>query len=225
MIIVTGTARSRTSLMMNILIESGIEYEGKQHIDDNVNKFNKNGLFEVPEDCCFGHYGENTNKAIKIVLTGLYPNKLNYHKGTSSNILKNSKFIWCLRKPIQVAQSVKKMYPEKDINPSYSIYELCGFLLWADINRDIFNRMIIVETDSFFYNLENTLNKISSFIGKKIPFKKINEIVNKKETIINDATWPKKHSKDGYFIDVLYNLLLINDFNNAIEHVKERYKV
>lgn len=218
MIIITGCARSYTSLTMRIFDVMGYPVAGNRYIDKKtLGKYNPDGLYEVPNVVV---NGLKTDKyqfgAIKLVLGALYPNVYNGHQGTSKSLLLKSKVLFCLRKPIEIAHSATKLMMHPPMAPTYPYYELSGFLSWLSDNRWFMNNIYLFDTDNYFKNAVTTITEIAEFAGITNK-EKINNAISciKEKTRTNMLEWPKKYKKVGDFVDSLYDCLLRNDFNEA----------
>lgn len=222
MIIVTGAARSRTSMTMGILNAFGHEFVGEKFIDKKFEqKHNLNGIYEKKHDTILGYKGPNGNQAIKILLSALFPNKFNNMKGSSKEILKNSVTLMCLRKPYEIAKSVKKVYPNLPVSPSYTIWEYCSFLSWLDYNRWFMDNLYLIDTDDYFKEPKDTIIAIGNIIGVPAGDKgleKAIKLIDPRQTISSDShVWDKKFEYEGSIVDSIYECFLINDFENAMK--------
>lgn len=224
MLIVTGPARSYTSLTMQILESFGLPIVGDKYIDpEQLKKYNPEGIYEV-ENIVINGVREDKYRfeVIKLVLGALYPSRINGHTGTHSSYLRNARAIWCLRDPREVAESVFRMDKVTEITPAYYHYEVSGFLFWLDSNRWFIDNLVLLDTKELFSKPRETICALAEICGvsnKEHIEAAIARIKPRKQKTIH---WPQKYIKTGEYVDEIHRLLVAQDIDSAIFLAKER---
>ena len=230
MVIVTGTARSRTSMTMRILDLFGHSFVGTKFVNESFEKnHNHAGIYEKEGDSIYGYKGPVVNSSIKLLLTALFPNRINGMRGTSVNVLKEATSLLCLRKPYEIARSVKKIYPDVPITPNYILWEYCSFLSWLDYNRWYMDNLYTIDTDGYFNEPVETMKSLAQVVGCPKGQAGLEEalmIVDPSKTIISDFghEWNEEFKKHGELVDELHSLFLNNNFEKAMEMASNHVK-
>ncbi len=120
MIAVTGTPRSGTSLIMQIIKALGGEITGQKHTSVNIEKYNPGGYWELPflETIQGVNTTKYKGKAVKLFGSNLYATKPKYV----------SKVIFITREPVAAINSLLRLMaatPDYPMAPTWENAELC----------------------------------------------------------------------------------------------------
>jgi len=227
-IIVTGTARSYTSLTMQLLELMGVPLSFDQELNEGVNlRHNSNGLYELNRHVIDGiRTDKYDGTAIKLMLGALFPNSKNGHSGTPYQFVKDYNIVMCLRDPKEIAYSAYKINKLQGFTPQYPLLELGGFLMWLQDHRGLFKNITTVDTSLYFNDLEGALKRLSQATGVKynpaMLSKARQKIFDKK---VSPSNWNVEDDAIGQLLDNVYESLIANDFDKAINYITEVYCV
>lgn len=174
MIVVSGEARSGTSLMMLILNKLGMEVAGEKYLTDRTPEMNPSGIWEVRGT----PYQSLTPELLKDFEIEADAIKIMSHKIWLSDDDLIDKIIWMVRDPREVIVSQRKQFNYKSDEHNYA---------WYCIHMDILVKRLVnmpaetlfVEYKSLIKRPRKVVRKVAEFLN--VPYtKKAANVVNKK---------------------------------------------
>lgn len=225
-IIVSGTARSYTSLTMRLfeLLGANVSYDKALN---QLTEFNENGLYEHNSVCVNGTKQLIDDCVIKIILSGLYPNAMNSYTGVPKETIEKSTVLLCLREPKEIIRSVKNIFMTMNHNDDLETYpfnylysEYRFFFSWLKDNDWFLNSAMVFDTnDYFFYPVDSvmTLASVAGIVNKKNEeiLRVAEEIGEKKE---HDLKIPSNCVKMMNYCQKMFEYMIIGEFDKAIEY-------
>lgn len=174
MIVVSGEARSGTSLMMLILHKLGLRNAGEKYLTDRTPEMNPSGIWEIrgtPYQSLTPELLEDFGIEADVI-------KIMSHKIWLSDNDLIDKIIWMVRDPREVIVSQRNQKNYKSDEHNYA---------WYCIHMDILcQRLQNMPADTLFVNYKSllkrprpTVRKVAEFLGLKYT-KKAANVINKK---------------------------------------------
>jgi len=237
-IAVTGEPRSGTSLMMNILKETGLDIVGekypniKEDREENMITLNEHGFWEIPGFVSRGakhaaKYEYLYGKTFKIICRAMIQTDLKF----INNI---DKIIFCLRNPREIMESQKNLFSNVAVatnnswndkndktEPMFDQYKnyIGRYVLLAN-RLNLWNKTLVVDYANMLSNPEKQIKKVCEFLGKEYR----PELSNLVEKRLYRSSQIKQYDKKAEFLYKTIKTLNTKKVENQIKKylIKEK---
>jgi hypothetical protein len=216
--IVTGLPRSGTSFMMQTLVHLGLNYkEKKDNIAERLRDANPKGFYEGPES------RRGLTEPEEDYSDGVYKIFFKGIKASPFNLIKDAKFIFCVRNPISVLMSQRVMFARKEdrervndriltrgvSHPKLYVREIKDFLEWV-VDKGLKKNFLFIDYEEHLSDTYGVIEKISKFLDISPTKDQIEEAYNNVDLnlyrSVPTETWARRGVLE-VMADVIYEKL------------------